>query len=498
MSTKQTNLSKENESSNKTLFDTGFSSSVIKPGLERIQYLLQLQSNPQQNMRFIHIAGTNGKGSLGSYCNAILAAAGYKVGWFSTPHLQRQTESIRITDGLKGIDSLYSDERYGEISEKEYQKISQKIKLSCEQMILNGLDTPSEFELMTAIALLHFNYKKCDWVIWETGMGGRLDATNILKNPYACMITAIGMDHSDWLGSNYVDIAREKAGIIKQNSNVYLYSPQYAIDNYEEAILVEEVFKNICSQKNAVLEIISNDNISVLKRSIEGQSFKLAKKNKTYHISQLAVYQPLLAKMAISVCSKILQQHGLAKKTENKIHKDPIQYGLSAARWPARLELCNKAALDVQKHIRPILLDGAHNPQGCQALAKSLQELLPSQEIIFLTGVLADKNKEKMFRPVFVSDSYSVDIIICTRPASDRAMMAGDLAKHVAELSGREALRLPSSPHNGYNDADLVYYDDDPVRAALFAVELSARMQKPLCVFGSLYLAGAVREFLIK
>ncbi len=472
-------------------------SAGIVPGLERIRALLNNLGNPQNNLSFIHIAGTNGKGSTGCFCNALLAAEGYRVGWFSTPHLMRRSESIRVTDGTSGLNLLQEDETTGEISDSAFASIIAELKLAIAKMQAQDQGWPSEFELMTAAAILHFSREGCDQVIWETGMGGTGDATNIIDKPKAVIITALGLDHSSWLGDDIISIAGQKAGIIKNGSPVWLYDPQAAFEYRAEAEAVLTLFEHVCEAKQAKLNLVAFADFEVIEHKLDGQVFcevsdsgqnllpdESSRSTLCHKIKMPGSYQPLLALLAIRACSYLIGRTTLSERQEQ---------ALTQAVWPARFELCRPQTAESG----PVILDGAHNPQGCRALAESLAELLPGRRIIFLTGMLADKDIESMLYYVFLSDRYQCGPIICTEPQNPRAMPAAELASRIAKLTGRRVISLPISPDNSYNNSDLVIYEKDTVRAADFALALDRDSQEALCAFGSLYLAGAVRRQLL-
>lgn len=464
--------------------------SGIVPGLDRIRSLLNVLGNPQEQLRFIHIAGTNGKGSTGCFCNALLAAENYRVGWFSTPHLVRRSESIRITDGQAGIDLLAQDETAGEISDSAFASVLDVLEEAVKIMLSRGQGRPSEFEIMTAAAILHFVRSECDYVVWETGMGGSGDATNIIKTPEAVIITALGLDHASWLGDDIVSIARHKAGIIKQGSHVWLYDPHSALADKKEADDVLAVFEQTGYERQAQIHLVSSADLNIVEYNLAGQIFCERVETGSvlsadcFKITMLGYYQPLLALLAIKACCQIT---GTNKRSERQAQ------ALAKAVWPARFELC-KPQTAVSG---PVILDGAHNPQGCRALADSLAELIPDHRVIYVIGMLADKNVEEMLRHVFLARPYRSGPIICTEPVNKRAMPARELADRVARLTGRRVISLPISPDNSYNNSDLVIYEKNAVRAAKFALALDRGPQVALCVFGSLYLAGAVREYLL-
>lgn len=456
----------------------------IKPGLERMRRLLESKDVSSDQIRFLHLAGTNGKGSLGCFCACILVEAGWKVGWFSSPHLHDRTESIRVMGPGTNADDLMQNLDRWNIPDSELALRIQHLADDARTTAEGLQDPPSAFELLTAAALEYFRDRQCDWVIWETGMGGLDDATNIIDAPAACLITAIGLDHVQWLGETFVDIARHKAGIIKTGCPVYLYDPTDAIEDPMEADKVYHVVAEVCQKNGSELNLISSQSLQIISRGWDGQRFTLVDNLEAvpFHTKQLGVFQPQLASMAI----RLFRDMGVAD--------EHIRQGIAAAAWPARMELCRNPSMNGA----PIFLDGAHNPQSCRALEQTLAYLVPDQRIVFLTGILADKDIRSMLEPVFQSTAYHTDVIICTRPDSERAMSGKVLAEHTAALLGRTPVRLQFNPNKMYNDSGLVFYSEDPAEAARFALEIRDQEHRPLCAFGSFYLAGAIRSILIQ
>ena len=330
----------------------------IKMGLHRMNRLMELLHHPEKALRCIHIAGTNGKGSVSSYCAAILSAAGQKTGVFTSPYLVRLTERIRVIDGLPGLNALLADESAGEIAPDDFAAVMTSVRAAVDQMLAEGGEHPTEFELLTAAGFLYFAAAGCDVVVLETGLGGRLDSTNIIGHPLACLITALGFDHMDRLGGTLAEIAAEKAGIIKRGCPVFLYNPLDLELSRSDAAAALQVIVHHCEEQNAPLKLIQRSEIDVLDYGWEGQTFTDRTSSLTLQTSLLGLFQPMNAALAARACLSL----GLASPGQ-------IRQGIALARWPARLEM-------LRRH-PPILLDGAHNPQGCQALAAALTRLLP-------------------------------------------------------------------------------------------------------------------------
>ena len=271
-----------------------------------------------------------------------------------------------------------------------------EIRAAVEQMTAEGMEHPTEFELITAAGFWYFARQKCDLVVLETGLGGRLDSTNVIETPLACVITALGYDHMDRLGSTMREIAAEKAGIIKPGCPVFLYNPHDLDLTAKDAEDALSVVNLKCQEQGASLQLVSRTDIHVFEYNWDGQVFSDFISGLILQTSLLGIFQPMNATLAARVC-QILE---LASD-------DAIREGIALARWPARLE--------VMRRQPPIILDGAHNPQGCRALAATLARLLPAQPVVFLAGMLQDKDYEKMLRIMLETADYRPLAFICVK-----------------------------------------------------------------------------------
>jgi len=357
-------------------------------GLQRINKLLEYMGNPQKGLKYIHIAGTNGKGSVTAMISKILMESGYKVGIYTSPYLQRFSERIKINSQ--------------EISKEDIARLVTYIAPLVEKVIEDGYEHPTEFEIITAVMFQYFNEKKVDFAVLEVGLGGRLDSTNVI-DPLVSVITSISYDHMGVLGDTIEKIAYEKAGIIKENGVVVTY-PQV-----KEA---SDVIKKVCQEKNAQL-IEVNDHVTLKNYSIDGQFFDTIVNNENFEdifISLLGDYQLLNAKTAI-MAIKALSIRGI------DIDKQKIYEGLKKVKWPGRLEVMRKSPV--------ILLDGAHNIQGIQSLKGALLKYFKYDKLVLVMGVLKDKQVHEMCSELMPM----ADVIITTRPESDRAMSAQELGK---------------------------------------------------------------------
>ncbi|NCC77124.1 MAG: bifunctional folylpolyglutamate synthase/dihydrofolate synthase, partial [Clostridia bacterium] len=404
----------------------------IRLGLERMQALVDLLDHPEAGLRVIHIAGTNGKGSTSSYCASILAASGAKVGLYTSPYIERFTERIRIIAGQEGLDHLAFDEAYGEIGPDDFARIMTRIRLAVETMLENGAEHPTEFELITAAALVYFQQQACDWVVLETGLGGRLDSTNVIEKPDRVILTAIGYDHMDRLGDTLPAIASEKAGIIKPHCPVFLYDPVAANPGHPaEARAALQVFTDRCRELDAPLTVLHPAQIERTDYQLSGQAFSF--QGKSYQTRLLGLFQPLNAALAIQALQDLVPPAA-------------ISIGIAKARWPARLEVFPGQSL--------VLVDGAHNPQGTLALGDALDLLVPGQPVVFVVGLLADKDYPAMLDALWRGRTFQVRAIYCVTPDNPRALPANRLAETIAELKNRGDY--------GYNIPDTIHSYADP------------------------------------
>lgn len=404
-----------------------------KLGLETIEMLLEAMGNPHKKLKFIHVAGTNGKGSTVSFISSILNEAGYKVGTFTSPSIQRFSERIRVNNA--------------EISESEIVRIISGIKEKTEGILHTGGNNPTEFEIVTALALQYFLEQKCDIVVLEVGLGGRLDATNIIGKPEAAVITTISYDHMNVLGDTLSEIAFEKAGIIKENCDVVLYPQEHA---------AREVLEEVCEQKGAKLHNVDFSGLFLKSFNLLKQKFDFEAYD-SLEISLLGEHQIRNAAVAVKT-SEILLDKGYM------INENIIRKGLSKTRWPGRFELVNRSPV--------FLVDGAHNVQGVLTLADNLKKFFPDQKVSFIIGVLSDKEYNTMIEAVILMAKR----FIAVTPASSRALKAEDL-KLLLESYFMDVL-------TGKNVED--------------AIRMSLELALPdeiICAFGSFYYIGDIREY---
>ncbi len=326
-------------------------------GLSRIRALLKALGDPQDDMRVIHIAGTNGKGSVLAMCESILSKAGYKVGSFSSPALLNDKDSIRFCQ--KSIPA------------KTYREYFEKIDKLAEA------EECTFFECLTAVSFMYFKDKKADLVILECGMGGRDDSTNVIKRPVMSVITSISMDHSDVLGKTLPEIADVKCGIIK-NDSIVVSAPQ--VEEVKEVIVraaeekdCETVFAKAAEKSKGAKEVRSGGYLKV------SYSDDPAKGRYEHRLSLTGDYQLINAGVVFKVVEK-LREAGFT------ISEDAVDKGLLETRWPGRFECISKKPL--------VYCDGAHNVAGAKALRKTLERDLKGKRLIFVMGVFKDKDYE--------------------------------------------------------------------------------------------------------
>ncbi len=351
-----------------------------KPGLSRIRELLEKLGNPQKGMRFVHIAGTNGKGSCAAMTASVLKAAGCKTGLYTSPYLYRFNERMQI-DGK-------------EIPDETLAEIVTRVKPVAEAME----DHPTEFELMTAVAFLWYRQEACDVVVLEVGLGGRFDATNIIDAPVAAVIMNIGLDHTAVLGDTVEQIAFEKAGILKPGTEAVLF---------QQSESVTRVVRERCEELGVPLHIADFSEIRSEFDSLYGQSF-------TYRGEAYAL--PLLGAHQLKNAAVVLELAEVLRRRGFKIEQNALEHGLYAVHWPGRFELLSEEPLFV--------VDGGHNPQCAQTVAENLLHYFPDKRRILLLGILRDKDYAGLTEIL----DPAADEYICITPESPRALPAEELA----------------------------------------------------------------------
>lgn len=357
----------------------------IKCGLSNIKRLLNLLDNPQDKLKFVHVAGTNGKGSTVTFISQILIEAQYKVGIFTSPYIERFTERIKIGDF--------------EIEQEYIANIVPIIKDKIKIMVEQGWDHPTEFEIVTAIALKYFYDKNCDIVVLEVGLGGRLDSTNIIEKVEACVITQIGLDHMNILGDTIEEISFEKAGIIKENSDVIVYKQDEEILN---------VIKQVAVDKNSNIIQVDFSNAEVIEKSIYGSIFN--------YNNYMDIKINLIGNHQVKNACVAIETIEILRKKGYKILDKDLLNGLSGAKWQGRFEVINNNPL--------IILDGCHNESGVKAFVKAVNDVIDKNvKKTIIIGVLKDKEVEKIVDNI----SSIADFVITVKPDSDRALDPDEL-----------------------------------------------------------------------
>ncbi|WP_010252007.1 bifunctional folylpolyglutamate synthase/dihydrofolate synthase [Acetivibrio cellulolyticus] len=405
----------------------------IKLGLESIETLLSLMGNPQDKLKYVHVAGTNGKGSTVTFISSILIEAGYKVGIYTSPSIERFSERIKVNST--------------EIDGDDLGRITGFVKENVDIMVSKYGIYPTEFEIVMAIAFQYFYEMECDIVVLEVGLGGRFDATNIIKDPLVSVITTISYDHMDRLGDTLEKIAFEKGGIIKNGSDVVVFPQPEGVMN---------VISGICEDRKASLHIVDFKTIKIKSCSIDGQEFAYKVWN-SLKISLLGEYQVKNAAVALNTI-ELLREKGY------KISDNSIEKGLFNAKWPGRLEVLSKQPV--------FLIDGAHNGEGAAALAMVLKAYFPGKKILFIVGALKDKEISSIIEPTLpLAKGY-----ITVTPDSGRALPSKDLADFVLQYCKN------------------VLVSDTIVEAVKTSLSLVSE-DDIICAYGSLYYIGKVRSF---
>ena len=406
-----------------------------KPGLERTRGLLAALDNPERDQKFVHIAGTNGKGSTAACIYAVLRKAGYKTGLYTSPHLASVNERMQA-DGTQ-------------ITDEELIQITDEIRPFADAM----MDTPTEFELITAIGMRYFQKKRCDIVVLETGMGGRLDSTNVIASPEAAVITAIGYDHVAELGPTLTDIGNEKAGIIKDGCDVVVYGGEPDAG---------AVFERVSRERGAVLHKTDFHRITEQVNSLDGTMFVFEPYGEIY-MPLAGAYQPKNAAVAITTL-EVLREKGY------KIKDEDIIDGLAAVSWPGRFELLGRDPV--------FILDGAHNPQGFETTAESLRRLFGERKVIFVVGVMADKDVGAMMGHIAPLAQEFIAVQPDYYRAMDVVMLSETLVKYGKPVTACKTVK-------------------DGVAEALTRARAVNNMTQAdhgiVCALGSLYFSAEIR-----
>ena len=411
----------------------------IQLGLKRIEALLAELGNPERRFRSIHVTGTNGKGSTTALLAAILHAAGIRTGMYTSPHLVDYPE--RMT--MEGQ----------EISRDEFAAMIGKTRLAAEAIQARGMESPTEFEVLTAAAFLWFAEKQVEMAVVEVGLGGLLDSTNVIA-PEISVITNVTLEHTDRCGGTVAEIASHKAGIIKTGAPVVTGATGEALTVIEAVAARKYSACSVLNREFFVSDVVIGET---------EQSFLFsgpAEPPQRYRMRLLGRHQADNAALAIHVCQCLAEN-------EPRLTAAAILSGVAEAHWPGRFEIFPGAPT--------VILDGAHNPDGVRTLRHTLEAVYPERAIVFLFGVLADKDHGEMARRLF----HPSDRAIVVEPNSPRAASACEIADEIS----------------GYVAAVSVAAD---IASGLLQAKLWAGPQGIVCVAGSLYMIGDARQLLLK
>lgn len=408
------------------------------PGLERIELLCEKLGNPERALSVIHVAGTNGKGSAVAMLSSILQEAGYRVGTYTSPHLERYNERFLLNGE--------------EITDADFAKEITLVKAACDNLAAEGKPAPTLFEIITAAAFHYFYEQKVDILIAEVGLGGKYDATNLIPAPLLSLIMSISIDHTDFLGDTIEQIAAEKAGIIKKKCPVVLYSQEEIVYN---------IIKDAADRLDAPFYCLHDAEITVTSQTLEGTVFSV--KNKSMSLKNLKL--PLLGSYQIKNCLAVLMACFVLREKGLALSEEAIRQGLAHARWAGRMEICGKEPL--------VILDGAHNADGIAQLARSLSVYFKDKKVTLILGVLGDKEYTKMAEMIL---PYA-DSVILTEPHSERKLDVFSLARSISDHTGT------------------IYMEKEIEDAYEKALSITPQEGIILCC-GSLYMIGAMRTYL--
>lgn len=410
-------------------------------GLDTTRELLKRVGNPQEKLKFVHIAGTNGKGSALAYISTILMTAGYRTGRYISPVIYSYNEKIQVNEEP--------------ISNEAITSLVELLKEACDAMVADGFEQPTVFEIETAMAFLHFVNEGCDIAVIEVGMGGRDDSTNVIPTPLCSVLMSISLDHVGVIGNNLEEIAECKAGIIKEHSKVALY---------QQGDVVTNIVKERCQSQGAELTITQNEKIVVKEDSLLGQVFDYdGIENVVTHL--LGEHQVKNACVAIEVM-RVLREQGM------NISDDDIRKGMDHTRWPGRFEVVNRRPL--------IIMDGAHNPDGATTLRDSVEKYLQGYTKIFVMGVLKDKDYEEIIKLT----NPLANAIITINPDNARALSDEALKDAINRLKVKDIPVLAAGRiESGIEMASQIAMQLDHDRTAIV-------------VFGSLSFLGDLGRYL--
>lgn len=411
-----------------------------KLGLDNIKNLLERLDSPQLKLKFIHVAGTNGKGSTSSFIHSVLVKSGYKTGLYTSPFIETFNERIRVNHTL--------------ITADELAKFTLEVKVQIDNMVAEGFNHPTEFEVVTAIAMLYYVYHQCDVVVLEVGLGGRLDATNVIETPLVSVITPLAIDHTEYLGDTIEAIALEKAGIIKKGGITV---------SYPQTQTALEVIKSKCAEMNNQLLTVDFSSLSVIDAALGNLEFEF--EDKKFSLSLFAPYQAENASVAIKTIEVLVERFGF------EINGEALKEGLKMTKWIGRMEILSDDPF--------VIIDGAHNLHGIRGLVNSLEIIKKDYKVVGLVGILKDKDIDGMISEI----APFLDAVITTRPDNPRAL-SSDALKVAFENQGVNVIFNSESIQEAIKKLYEVHHNSD---------------EKVLYLgFGSLYMIGEVRTAVLK
>lgn len=408
----------------------------VKPGLARMRAMMEELGNPQDKLKFAHVAGTNGKGSTCTMLAGILQASGYKTGLFTSPYVVEFRERMQINGQM--------------IPREAFADAVRRIRPVADRLAKRGMQ-PTEFEVITAAAFLCFAQERCDIVVLEVGLGGRLDSTNIIKTPLVSVITSVSMDHMNVLGNTIEEIAAEKCGIIKRGGVTVVYPEQ-------DRRVFHILYHTAILQSNVLITQNMGD--------VHIEAEKITGTDIVYN--GLHIHIPLIGAHQVGNCmTAVLAAEALRSRGLRRITGKSIVNGIAGVRIPARLEVFPTQPL--------VLLDGGHNADGLRSLARTVRQFLAGRRIIAVIGMMADKAHDVAAREI----APLCEMVITATPSNPRALPAGQLAREIKPYCGS------------------VRAVEEPEEAFLRAIR-EAHPEDAVLVCGSFYLASDVREALLR
>lgn len=437
-----------------------------KIGLERMRDFMHALGDPQEKLRYVHIAGTNGKGSACVMTQSILTAAGFRTGLYISPHLDQFNERISI-DGET-------------ISDADLRRLAARVRATAETL---G-EEPTDFEMITAMAFCYFEEQHCDLVVLEVGMGGRLDATNVISHPEVCAIMHIGLDHTEFLGDTVEQVAAEKAGILKPGADCVLY---YQLPDVMD--VVQQRFADVNPDAAARLVTTDPTAFTARARTIDGQVFDY-RARQHLRIQLLGNYQMENAMAVLDIIDCLIRR-GLG------ITENAIRAGLTQATWPGRFEVLSREPL--------LIVDGAHNPNGVEALVDTIRAYFPNQKINFVMGVMKDKDYHTMLRLIA---PYAARFIT-ELPDAHRALRPEQLKSEIrayfdgpVETANSVTAAVERAMEIAGDSRDTCCTGDGTVRSEIAIAddridEIHMNRQPITICFGSLYQVAEIRNYFI-